>query len=115
MNARVLCVDDEPSILQAHRLFLGERFVVETAPDAETGLTILAELGPFAVVVSDLHTPGVDGIQFLAGARENHPDAIRILLTGYADLQQAIEVVNRGASSGRPLGRWDGYSGWFGN
>ncbi len=52
--------------------------------------------GPFAVIVSDLRMPKMDGIQFLARVRETAPDSVRMMLTGNADLQTAIEAVNEG-------------------
>lgn len=52
--------------------------------------------GPFAVIVSDLRMPGMDGIQFLRKARELAPDSVRIMLTGNGDIEAAIEAVNEG-------------------
>jgi PAS domain S-box-containing protein len=94
--AKVLLVDDEPNMLAAYRRFLGKQFVAETAEDAESALGILAERGPFAVVVSDLHMPGMGGVEFLAAVRERYPDAVRVLVTGHARLQDAVNAVNEG-------------------
>lgn len=57
---------------------------------------VLKERGPFAVAVSDYRMPGMDGIQFLSLARQIAPDTVRIMLTGFADLQGAIDAVNEG-------------------
>ncbi|MDB5312816.1 MAG: response regulator [Gemmataceae bacterium] len=93
---RVLFVDDEPNMLAGLERQFRKRYEVRTATGGEAGLTALAADGPFAVVVSDLRMPGMDGVQFLARVREQYPDSVRVLLTGYADVRQAIEVVNRG-------------------
>ncbi len=96
MNDVVLCVDDEPSMLLFYQTFLGPAFTVETAGSGEKALAALDARGPYAVIVSDLHMPRMDGIRFLAAARERHPDTSRILLTGHANLSAAIEAVNDG-------------------
>ena len=60
------------------------------------GLKILSRKGPFAVILSDLRMPVMDGIQFLSETKTITPDSVRIILTGNADLQNAIEAVNKG-------------------
>jgi len=93
---RVLCVDDEPMVLQGLTLHLRRRYEVVTA---ESGITALAAMGrgePFAVIVSDMRMPGMDGAEFLARARGAAPDSVRVLLTGHADLQSALSAVNEG-------------------
>lgn len=95
MTGRVLFVDDEPNVLAGFERQLRKRYEMETAPSGAEGLVALAR-EPFAVVVSDMRMPGMDGAQFLARARERHPDTVRLLLTGYADLRSAIEAVNQG-------------------
>jgi CheY-like chemotaxis protein len=96
MLRSVLCVDDEPNLLQALERQLRKRFDFHTAVGPEKGLQTISEAGPFAVVVSDLRMPGMDGIQFLAHVRERRPDTIRVMLTGQADLTDAIAAVNEG-------------------
>ena len=63
---------------------------------AKPALQKIAERGPFAVVVSDRQMPRMDGIQFLATVKERAPDTVRLMLTGNADLEGAIKVVNEG-------------------
>ena len=75
---------------------LCRRFAVETAVSGEAGLDLIRSRGPFAVVVSDLRMPGMDGIQFLTAVREESPDTVRVMLTGYADVSTAIAAVNEG-------------------
>ncbi len=96
MSEGILCVDDDANILEGYKRHLRKEFKLETAVGPEQGLQIVAERGPFAVVVSDLQMPGMNGIQFLARVREQTPDTIRILLTGNADLQTSIDAINQG-------------------
>jgi response regulator RpfG family c-di-GMP phosphodiesterase len=93
---RILLVDDEPHILDALRRQLRRDFSVEVAGGGAEGLTVLADSGPFVVVVSDFRMPGMDGAAFLAAAREAAPDTTRVLLTGQADLAGTAAVVNQG-------------------
>ncbi|MDR3566636.1 MAG: response regulator [Syntrophobacteraceae bacterium] len=96
MAAKILFVDDDPNILAGFTRKLRKNFSVETAMGGEDGLGAISEKGPFSVIVSDLRMPGMDGIEFLNRARLAAPDSARILLSGNADLQTAIEAVNRG-------------------
>lgn len=96
MNRRILCVDDEPRILEALERTLGERFEVSTAESGADGLQLLTADGPFAVVVSDMRMPQMDGAVFLSRVQDVAPDTTRVLLTGQADIQSAIDAVNRG-------------------
>jgi DNA-binding NtrC family response regulator len=96
MTERILCVDDEPHILEAFQRQFRKQFAIETAVGGERALAAIAEHGPFAVVVSDLRMPDMDGIRLLNTIRERTPETVRILLTGHADLQAAIEAVNEG-------------------
>ncbi len=93
---KILFVDDEPNVLNAYRRQFRKVFTIATAPGGPEGLALLKEEGPFAVVVSDLKMPGMSGIQFLTKVKEQSPDTVRMMLTGYADLQTAIEAVNEG-------------------
>lgn len=93
---RVLCVDDEPNILEGLALHLRRRFEVLTATSGQTGLELLEKKGGAAVVVSDMRMPGMDGAAFLGNVRRAQPDTVRILLTGQADLASAIKAVNDG-------------------
>lgn len=93
---KVLCVDDEPYIIEGLSLNLHDEFEVTPAHNAAQGLKALDTEGPFAAVLSDLRMPGEDGISFLAKVRDHAPDTVRMLLTGHADVQAAIDAVNRG-------------------
>ncbi|HLV66903.1 MAG TPA: response regulator [Polyangiaceae bacterium] len=98
MSARlkVLCVDDEPQVLDGLALSLRRRFLVIGETNGPSALERLLENEDVAVVISDMRMPGMDGAEFLARARELRPDAVRILLTGRADLDAAIAAVNEG-------------------
>lgn len=96
MNEAILLVDDEPALLSAYKRHLGSHYTVETACSGDEGLRRLAEAGPFAVVVSDFKMPGMDGIAFLRRVKEAYPDTARILLTGYGDMDVAVDAVNEG-------------------
>jgi response regulator RpfG family c-di-GMP phosphodiesterase len=93
---RVLCVDDEPQILEGLSLHLRRNYLPLTATSGAAGLELLAQHGDTAVVISDMRMPGMDGAAFLARARTAAPDAIRMLLTGQSDIQSAISAINEG-------------------
>jgi response regulator RpfG family c-di-GMP phosphodiesterase len=94
--ATVLLVDDEPSILSAlRRLFRPQGWRTLTAEGGEAGLE-LARHESIDLVISDMRMPGMDGAQFLRQMRELQPDAVRILLTGYADISSTIAAINGG-------------------
>lgn len=95
MTQKVLCVDDDPNILGAFQRSL-RKFHLEVALGGEQALELIQRSGPFAVVVSDMRMPGMDGIQFLTKVRERAPNTVRMMLTGNADQQTAIDAVNQG-------------------
>lgn len=92
----VLAVDDEPNIVSALRRTLRSRgFTVHTALGGPEGLELL-DKQPVDAIISDMRMPEMTGAQFLQHARAKMPDAVRILLTGYADITSTIEAVNQG-------------------
>jgi CheY-like chemotaxis protein len=95
-RARILCVDDEPNVLEGLALHLGRRFDMATAASGPEALALLDRLGPTDVIISDMRMPGMDGATFLSKARHLFPDTVRMLLTGQADLASAISAVNQG-------------------
>ena len=94
---RILCVDDEPVVLAMLHGMLKDKFEVQIAT---TGAEALAHLSKepawYSVVISDMQMPLMDGAVFLREARRVAPDATRILLTGHADLESAVNAVNEG-------------------
>ncbi|QID18926.1 response regulator [Nitrogeniibacter mangrovi] len=94
---RILCVDDEPNVLSAMERNLGADFDVVVANGGEAALDAIRWQEPFAVIMSDMRMPGMDGATFLAKARELSPDSVRLLLTGQADLESSIAAINKGA------------------
>jgi DNA-binding NtrC family response regulator len=96
MLDKVLFVDDEPSVLEGYKRMLHREFEVDTAVSGEQGLTLIRDRGPYSVVISDMRMPGMNGAQFLAQVRQRAPDTIRMLLTGFTDIDAAMEAVNQG-------------------
>jgi response regulator RpfG family c-di-GMP phosphodiesterase len=92
----ILFVDDDAILLKSFKRTLPSQFKVVTADSPEKGLRILQEQGPFSVIVSDMKMPGMNGIEMLSQSKKISPDTIRILLTGFADQQTAIDGVNKG-------------------
>jgi FixJ family two-component response regulator len=93
---RVLCVDDEPRVLDGMRRTLGMNFSVKTAEGGAQALALLGGPERFAVTISDMRMPGMDGAAYLEKAAEKDPDMVRMLLTGQSDIQAAIRAINQG-------------------
>ena len=93
---RILCVDDDPNLLAGLANTLRRRFDVTTAANGPDALRIVADAGPFDVIVSDYRMPGMDGAEFLRRARQLAPTTVPVLLTGHATLEGAIAAVNEG-------------------
>ncbi len=95
-GAKVLLVDDEVNVLNAYRRNLRLDYEIFVAQGGEQGLSMLKNHGPFAVVVSDFKMPGIDGVTFLKKVKEISKDTVRIMLTGFADLNITMDAVNEG-------------------
>lgn len=92
----LLCIDDEPNILSAlKRLLRKESFKMLTANSGKEGLQLLAA-NEVHVVVSDQRMPEMSGTEFLKQVKESYPDIIRIILTGYTDVDSISESINEG-------------------
>ncbi|WP_250645527.1 response regulator [Salidesulfovibrio onnuriiensis] len=96
MAARVLFVDDDAMILSSLRRQMRGVVEADTEEDPVRALELLKEKGPYAAVVSDYRMPGMNGIEFLKKVKASSPDSSRIMLTGYADLDNAMGAVNDG-------------------
>jgi serine phosphatase RsbU (regulator of sigma subunit) len=97
MKDKVLLVDDDAMLLAGLKRQLRNHFRIETAISAEEAIRMVAENGPYAVVVSDYMMPGMNGIELLRHVKANSPDTIRMMLTGSADMSTAIQAVNEGS------------------
>ncbi|MDF7801746.1 response regulator [Pontiellaceae bacterium B1224] len=97
MNQSVLFVDDEQNVLDGIRRQLRKQFSVETALGPDEGLARLRADTEYAVVVSDMRMPGMNGIEFLNHAQRISPNTVRMMLTGNADQQTASDAVNKGS------------------
>ncbi|MCX7093096.1 MAG: response regulator [Methylobacter sp.] len=94
--AAILFVDDETNVLKAlRRLFHNEAYVAYFASSGAEGLEILRE-NAVDLIISDMRMPEMNGAEFLSQVFMHWPETIRILLTGYADLQSTIDAVNKG-------------------
>lgn len=92
---RVLCVDDEPHVLESLRDTLRRNFDVVTTTNGFEALRILTEQ-PCAVTLSDMRMPLLNGARFLTLARQHAPDTARVMLTGQATTEDAAVAVNEG-------------------
>ena len=99
MSDKILFVDDEPAVLEGYRRLLHKEFSVDTALGAQDGLAAIgaAQEDAYAVIVSDMRMPEMNGVQFLSRVRTISADSVRIALTGYADIQTASNAVNEGS------------------
>jgi CheY-like chemotaxis protein len=93
---KVLFVDDEPAVIAGLKLTQGKHYDVRLAKSGAEALGLLERYPDMAVVVSDMRMPEMDGATFLAKVREQAPDAVRLLLTGHADMEAAARAVNEG-------------------
>ncbi|MDY0165212.1 MAG: response regulator [Thermoguttaceae bacterium] len=96
MTERILCVDDDPNVLQAYQRALRKRFHIDPALGGEEAIEAVRNAGPYAVAVVDMRMPGLTGVEVLTQIEEIAPDTVRMMLTGNADQQTALEAVNRG-------------------
>ena len=96
MNETVLIVDDDANLLAGLRRQLRGRFTVVTATGGEEALASLEQGEPPAVILSDMRMGGMSGVETLGRFKEKAPDTVRLMLTGNADLQTAIEAINNG-------------------
>jgi DNA-binding NtrC family response regulator len=95
--ARILVVDDEPIILKSLReLLRGEGYEVDLAQSGEEALTKM-DGGAFDVVLSDIAMPGMTGLDLLAEVKAKAPDVIVILITGYGNIEDAVNSIKLGA------------------
>lgn len=90
--SKILIVDDEPNILRSFSRIL-KGYDLTTAGSGEEALTF-AERIAFDLVIADYRMPGMDGIRFLSQFMLMQPDAVRIMVTGFADLETIQHAIN---------------------
>ncbi|ABD83060.1 HD domain-containing phosphohydrolase [Saccharophagus degradans] len=106
-SVTLLFVDDELPILKAFkRLVRGKNWTVYCAESAQQGIQILSQ-NNVDIVVSDMRMPNMNGAQFLSYVRDNHPQAQRILITGYSDLQSLQSAINEAKISNYISKPWE--------
>jgi CheY-like chemotaxis protein len=93
---RILVVDDEEAILETMTFTFENDYEVHTSSDARRALELLDQKKPVAVVLTDQRMPNMSGVEFLAEVCRRHPATVRIILTGFADLDAIIEAINDG-------------------
>ena len=103
----LLLVDDEPNILNAlKRMFRRQHYTIHTATSGQEGLQIL-DRHPVDLILSDMRMPEMNGAEFLQQAAEKHPNAMRLLLTGYSDINATIDAINKGRIHGYISKPWN--------
>ena len=93
---KLMVVDDEPDNLDLLYRTFRRDFQVYKADSALSALEVLDEQGEMAVIISDQRMPEMNGTEFLGKTVERFPDTIRILLTGYTDVEDLVEAINSG-------------------
>jgi response regulator RpfG family c-di-GMP phosphodiesterase len=95
MTANILYVDDEPHNLSAFAATFRRSYKVFTAESADEGRKIL-DTEDIQVIITDQRMPKTTGVEFLASILEKHPEPIRMILTGYTDIDAVIDAINKG-------------------
>ncbi len=97
MNNKILCVDDEESILRGFQLNLRKDFELHLASNGVEGLEVFDQEGGFALVLSDMRMPQMDGATMLSEIKKRDPEVVTVLLTGHTDFESAMSAVNEGS------------------
>lgn len=90
MKHLILCVDDESDNVDALERLFRKRYEVLKATSGAEALQLLKTQSP-SLIISDQRMPGMTGVEFLARSMKTHPETMRILLTGYTDIESVIE------------------------
>jgi CheY-like chemotaxis protein len=93
---RILIVDDEEAILETMQFTFEDDYDVLATVDAAEALDLLEKNAPVAVVISDQRMPNMTGVEFLTQVFDAHPETVRIILTGFADMDAIIQAINDG-------------------
>lgn len=93
----ILCVDDEIDNVDALERLFRKKYTVLKATSGKEALQVLDKNpGPLALIITDQRMPEMTGVEFLEKTLDSHPETVRILLTGYTDLESVIMAVNKG-------------------
>lgn len=95
MKHTILCVDDEIDNVDALERIFRKKYTVLKATSAAEGLALVKK-NKISLIISDQRMPKKSGVEFLKESMEFHPNAIRILLTGYTDIESVIDAINSG-------------------
>ena len=95
-RTRILVVDDEEAILETMAFTFEDDYDVVTSTSPSDGLEKLDAYAPVAVVISDQRMPEMTGVEFLARVYERYPSTVRMILTGFADMDATIGAINDG-------------------
>ena len=106
MDGTILYVDDDESNLTVLHAACSPEFTVLTAPSAEAAMEILRR-EEVAVLLVDQRMPGMSGVEFFEATREDFPDTVRLLITAYSDLTDAVNAINRGQVRGYIRKPWE--------
>jgi response regulator RpfG family c-di-GMP phosphodiesterase len=91
----LLVVDDEPDVCDSVHDLLRKEFRVLKAPSAAEGIKLMQE-HEVHIIMTDQRMPQITGVELLSKIRQGHPKAVRMLFTGYADLESVIAAINQG-------------------
>ncbi|MBR9971960.1 response regulator [Magnetospirillum sulfuroxidans] len=95
-KTRICFVDDEPNILQGLKRFMrpmADEWEMEFHLSGDAALFSMIQNGPFDVVVSDMRMPGMDGAALLTRIRQDYPQTVRVILSGYADNESILRTI----------------------
>jgi len=93
---RILIVDDEEAILETMTFTFQDAYEVHTSADPRKGLEILDQHAPFAAVLTDQRMPEMSGVEFVTEVYRRHPSTVRMILTGFSDMDAIIQAINDG-------------------
>jgi len=93
---RILVVDDEEAILETMVFTFEDDYEVFTSTDARRALDILDQQAPIAAVLTDQRMPNMSGVEFVTEVCKRHPSTVRMILTGFSDIDAIIEAINDG-------------------
>src|SRR5581483_6863446 len=96
VEQKILFVDDDANVLEGYKRQLRKQFHVETATGGIEALRLLRKSGPYAIIVADMKMPSMNGIELLKHVEKLAPDTVRMMLTGNADQQTAVDAINEG-------------------